>query len=54
MFDTRLAEVHVSDKVRMDLLGQKDIAITQLVYTDALEPFKRKEIEKLNDLGLLN
>lgn len=44
-FATRLAEASVSDKVRMDLLGHKDIAITQTVYTDAFEPFKRSELE---------
>lgn len=44
---TRMNEAGVNDRVRMSILGHKDLLLTQVVYTDSFDDFNKKELNKL-------
>lgn len=45
---TRMNEAGVNDRVRMSILGHKDLLLTQVVYTDSFDEFNKTELWKLN------
>ena len=45
---TRMNEAGINDRVRMAILGHRDIETTQNIYTDATDDFNKAEMEKLN------
>lgn len=44
---TRMNEAGINERVRMAILGHKDVQVTQIVYTDAFDDFNAKEFSKM-------
>lgn len=45
---TRMNEAGINDRVRMQVLGHKDIEVTQNIYTDVFDDYSKSELVKMN------